>query len=87
MSRTDGGPAFPAELPNGDRYSGMTLLEYAEIHFTAAWIQALGGKVFEEAQASGRPEDTAEFIGVVTRLGRAQADSMLNNSSSPGDDR
>jgi hypothetical protein len=28
MSRTDGGPAFPAEAPNGDRYSGMTLRDW-----------------------------------------------------------
>lgn len=38
----DGGPAFPIQSAPFAQMPGMSLRDYAEVAFTAAWIQSLG---------------------------------------------
>lgn len=75
MSKNDGGPAFPLPLETATAaaasFRGMTLRDYAEVHFTAAWIHALGLRHTED----GYSDDAA--VSEAWRLGRAQADAML----------
>lgn len=75
MSANDGGPAFPVSIDSvrggADWLCGMTLRDYAEIAFTAAWIAALGQRHGQEGYSDISAADEAQ------RLGRYQADAMI----------
>lgn len=43
--KNSGGPAFPVPgLQNDEDFNGMTLRDYAIVHFTAAWTAALANR-------------------------------------------
>lgn len=56
-----------------DRERKLSAREHAEIEFTKAWIGALGYRFFTEAAEEDKPEDFAEFVLLINRLGREQA--------------
>lgn len=73
----DGGPAFPIPdltYPNGQiQYGtpGMSLRDYAVIHFTSAWITSLSTRREEKGYTD---EGAAHEAGQLAEL---QADAML----------
>ena len=76
--RDDGGPAYPGQPrgPEGEFVDalqpGMTLRDYAEIHFTAAWLVVLGEK--SETSAT-------EVHNNAQKWGKIQATAMLKARS------
>ena len=69
MAVNNGGPAFPVQSAAEWQAHGMTLRDYAEIHFASAWAIALG----TSDMADSRESRTAE----ANRLGRIQADEFI----------
>jgi hypothetical protein len=75
MAINVGGQAFPSAEHNhdGSHYidrEGMSLRDFAEIHFAAAWAIALGSQNLSDS----REARTAE----ANRLGRIQADEFIS---------
>lgn len=70
----DGGSAFPGQqhIERDDKWNqtwdpGMSLLDYATIEFTKAWISVYGNTLED-------PEVANDFA---LRMGRAEADAMI----------
>ena len=84
MSKRDGGSAFPrsgfysedgSASSDSTTQDGMTLRDYAEVHFTAAWIPLMWERYGHQDNGDLITEHEAQ------QHGRSQADAMIEARS------